>query len=63
MAYTMKLNEVNPGVIKLQFPFRLRDTTASWFKSLPCGAIDNWEELVEAYLERFFPHALTSEMR
>ena len=64
MANTMKLNGVNPDVIKLQlFPFSLRDTTTSWFESLSYGSINNWEELVEAYLGRFFPHALTSEMR
>ena len=64
MANTMKLNGVNPDVIKLQlFPFSLRDTTTSLFESLSYGSIDNWEELVEAYLRRFFPHTLTSEMR
>ena len=25
--------------------------------------MNNWEELVEAYVSRFSPHALTSEMR
>ena len=36
MANTVKLNGVNPDVIKLQlFPFSLRDITASWFESLP----------------------------
>ena len=62
MANIVKLNEVNPDVIKLQlFPFSLRDTTTSWFESLPYGSIDNWEDLVEAYLGRFFSPALTSE--
>ena len=45
------------------FPFSLRDITASWFESLPYGSVNNWEELVEAYLSRFFPHALTLEMK
>ena len=64
MANTMKLNGVNPDVIKLQlFPFSLRDTLQSWFEPLPYGSIDNWEEIVEAYLGRFFPYALTSEGR
>ena len=61
IANTVKLNGVNPNVIKLQlFPFSLRDKAASWFKSLHYGLVNNWEELVEAYLSRFFPHALTS---
>ena len=64
MANTIKLNGVNPDVIKLQlFPFSLRDITTSWFESLPYGSVSNWEKLVEAYLSRFFPHALTFEMR
>ena len=64
MANTVKLNVVNLDVIKLQlFPFSLRDIAASWFESLPYGSMRNWEELVEAYLSRFFPHALTFERR
>ena len=64
MANTVKLNGVRPKVIKLQpFPFSLRDVVATWFKSLPYGSVDNWEDLVEAYMSRFFPPVLTSEMR
>ena len=64
MASTVKLNGVTLDVIKLQvFPFSLRDTTTSWFESLPYGSANNWEELVEAFMSIFFPLALTSEMR
>ena len=64
MANTVKLNGVRPKVIKLHlFPFSLRDTAATWYESLPYGFVDTWEELVEAYLGRFFPPALTSERR
>ena len=62
MANTVKLNGVRPEVIKLHlFPFSLRDTAVTWYESLPYGSFDTWEELVEAYLDRFFPPALTSE--
>ena len=62
MANTVKLNGVRPEVIKLQlFPFSLRDITTSWFDSLPYGSVNTWEELMEAYLSRFFPPSLTSE--
>ena len=62
MANTVKLNGVRPEVIKLQlFPFSLRDIAASWFDSLPYGSVNTWEELMEAYLSRFFPPSLTSE--
>ena len=36
---------------------------ATWFKSLPIRSVNNWEELVEACMSRFFLPALTSEMR
>ena len=64
MANTMKLNGVRLDVIKLQlFPFFLRDTTESWFESLPYGLVNTWDELVEAFMGRFFPLTLTSERR
>ena len=64
MTDTVKLNGVNPNVIKLQlFPFSLRDIVASWFESLQYGSFSNWEELVKAFMERFFPPALTYERR
>ena len=64
MANTIKLNGVKPEVIKLQlFPFSLRDVAATWFELLLVGSMNNWEELVEAYMSRFFPPTLTSEKR
>ena len=61
MNNTIKLNGVKPEVIRLQlFPFSLRDVAVTWFESLPVGSATNWEELVEAYMGRFFPPALTS---
>ena len=60
----MKLNGVRLEVIKLHlFPFSLRDISVTWYKSLPYGSIDTWEQLVEAYLGRFFPLSLTLERR
>ena len=64
MANTVKLNGVRPKVIKMQLlPFSLRDVATTWFESLPYGLVNNWEELVEAYMSRFFPPTLTSERR
>ena len=45
------------------FPFSLRDVAATWFESLLVGSVTNWEELVEVYMSRFFPLALTYERR
>ena len=51
-------------MIKLQlFQFSLRDVAATWFESLLVGSVNNWEELVEAHMSRFFPPVLTSERR
>ena len=64
MANTVKMNGVNQNVIKMKvFPFSLRDVVASWFKSLPYGSVNNWDELVEAFMERYFLLALTSKRR
>ena len=64
MANIVKLNGERPEVIKLHlFPFSFRDIAATWYESLPYGSVDTWEELVEAYLGRFFPPSLTSERR
>ena len=64
MENTVKLNGVRPEVIKLHFfPFSLRDIGATWYESLPYGSVDTWEEMVEAYLGKFFPPSLTSERR
>ena len=64
MANTVKLNGVRPDVIKFQlFPFSLKDTTTSWFESLPYGSVNTWDELVGAFMGRFFPPALTSKRR
>ena len=62
MANTVKLNGVRPKVIKLQlFPISLRDVSATWFDSLPMGSVNTWEEMVEAYMRRFFLPALTTK--
>ena len=64
MTNTVKLNGVKPEVIRLQlFPFSLRVVETTWFESLPIGSVTNWEELIEAYMGRFFPPTLTSERR
>ena len=64
MANIVKMNGVKPEVIKLQlFPFSLRDIVATWFDSLPVGSVNTKEELIEAYMSRFFHQSLTTERR
>ena len=55
MVNIVNLNGVRLEVIRLQlFLFSLRDIAATWFDSLPYCSVNTWEELVEAYLGRFF---------
>ena len=64
MENTIKLNGVRSEVINLQlFPFSLRDVAATWFESLLVGPVNNWKDLVEAYMNIFFPSAITSKRR
>ena len=64
IANTVKANGGRPEVIRLQlFPFSLRDVASNWFESLSIGSMTNSKELVEAYMSRFFPPALTFERR
>ena len=64
MANIVKLNGVRPNVIKIQlFPFSLRDMATRWFDALPVGSVNTKEELVEAYMSRFFTPTLTAEKR
>ena len=42
MVNIVKLNGVNPDIIKLQlFPFSLRDVAANWFESMPYGSVES----------------------
>ena len=51
-------------MIKLHlFPFSLRDIAATLYESFQYGSVNTWEELVEAYLGRFFPPSLVTERR
>ena len=64
IASSIKLNGVRPEVIQLQlFPFSLRDMAATWFNSLPYESVNKWEELMGAYLSKFFPPSLPYERR
>ena len=64
MVNIVKLNGVRLEVIKLHlFTFSLRDIAATWYESLPYGSVDTGEELVEAFIDIFFPKSLTTERR
>lgn len=55
---TLKCNGVTPDAIRLSlFPFSVRDSAKVWYHSLPPYMKDTWDNLVHAFLERYFPPA------
>ena len=64
IADSNKMSGVKPEVIQLQlFPFSLRDVAITWFNSLPLESVNTWEELMRAYVNRFFIPSLQSKQR
>ena len=64
IANSIKLSGVKPEAIQLQlFPFSLRDMAITWFNSLPHESVNTWEELMRAYLSKFFIPFLQSKQR
>ncbi|XP_015939897.1 uncharacterized protein LOC107465435 [Arachis duranensis] len=53
---TVKTNGVHPNIYKLLlFPFFLRDKIAQWLEAFPRESINNWEDLVNKFLAKFYP--------
>ena len=62
IANSVILNGVKPEVIQLQlFPFSLRDMAITWFNSIPQESVNTWEELMEAYFNKFLFPSLHSK--
>ena len=52
---TLKLNGVSTNAIRLRlFPFAPRDKVRAWLHSLPSGCITMRDELMRAFLAKFF---------
>ena len=55
---TFKMNGVQPEAIRLiLFPFLLMDRAKKWFTSLPPNSINTWQELYNAFFNKYFPLA------
>ena len=64
IANSIKLSGVKPEVIQLQlFPFSLRDMAITWCNSLPHESVNTWEELMRAYVNKFFIPSLQPKQR
>ena len=61
---TLKLNEVSTDTIRLRlFPFSLWDKAWVWLHPLPPRSITAWDELIKAFLVKFFPPGKMASLR
>ena len=58
------MNEVQPEAIQLiLFPFSLVDRAKRWFISLPPNSINTWQELYNAFFNKYFSPAKVLKIR
>ncbi|GJT69441.1 reverse transcriptase domain-containing protein, partial [Tanacetum coccineum] len=61
---TLKLNKVPNDVVKLiLFPFSLKGSAETWLENEPPCSITTWDDLVSKFLNRFYLHSKTRELR
>jgi len=61
---TLQMNRFSTNAICLRlFPFSLTDKARAWFHSLPPNSITMWEELIRAFLAKYFPPSKTMHLR
>ncbi|GJZ08351.1 reverse transcriptase domain-containing protein [Tanacetum coccineum] len=61
---TFKINQVPRDVVKLiLFLFSLKRAAETWLENEPPNSITSWDDLVSKFLNRFFPHSKTRELR
>ncbi|GJX69680.1 reverse transcriptase domain-containing protein [Tanacetum coccineum] len=64
MTRTLKLNQVPDDVVKLiLFPFSLKGAAETWLENEPPCSITTWDDLVSKFLNQFYPHSQTRELR
>ncbi|GJS31309.1 reverse transcriptase domain-containing protein [Tanacetum coccineum] len=61
---TLRLNQVLDDVVKLiLFSFLLKGAVETWLENEPPNSITSWDDLVSKFLNRFFPHSKTRQIR
>ncbi|GJU71064.1 reverse transcriptase domain-containing protein [Tanacetum coccineum] len=61
---TLRLNQVPDDVVKLiLFPFSLKGAAETWLENEPPCSITTWDDLLSKFLNRFYPHSKTRELR
>ena len=55
---------ISEDQVKLRaFPFSLDDRAKDWLFYLPPGSVDTWTDMVQLFLERFFPASRAANLR
>ncbi|XP_074282881.1 uncharacterized protein LOC141607431 [Silene latifolia] len=61
---SMKPNGVTDEQLQLRaFPFSLKDVANDWLYYLPTGSITTWNQMKRAFLEKYFPASLSSQLK
>ena len=60
---TLKINGASDVIHLRLFPFSLMDKVRAWLHSLPLRSITMWDELIKAFLAKFFPPSKTASLR
>ena len=61
---TVKYPGVSQDAIRLRlFSFSLRDKAKAWLQSLAIGSIKTWDELTDAFLQKYFPPMKSQKLR
>ncbi|GJV35167.1 reverse transcriptase domain-containing protein [Tanacetum coccineum] len=61
---TLKLNQVSDDVVKLiLFSFSLKGAAETWLENEPPCSITSCDDLVSKFLNQFYPHSKTRELR
>ncbi|GKA88259.1 reverse transcriptase domain-containing protein, partial [Tanacetum coccineum] len=64
ITQTFKINQVPHDVVKLiLFSFSLEEAAETWLENEPPCSITTWDDLVSKFLNRFYPHSKTRELR
>nr|GEX75103.1 reverse transcriptase domain-containing protein [Tanacetum cinerariifolium] len=64
MTTTLKYRDVPNDAIKLMlFPYSLKDRARIWYEKEPPNLILTWEDLVNKFVNQFFPHSKTTHLK
>ena len=61
---TVKLQQLSDDALRLRlFPFSLKDKAKHWLNSLEPNSVTTWNQLQQAFLQKYYPIGKTTQMR